>query len=98
MKAASASILQPSFEKNDKLAYRLIGIASVVVFLVVAALPKMYLGITLPFDPHVFATINAVINSTVTILLIAGLVLVKQKKYLLHKKVMLTAIGLSGLF
>jgi putative membrane protein len=98
METATAPSLRPVFEKNDKLAYRLIGIVSVVVFLVVAALPKMYLGITLPFHPHIFATINAVINSTVTLLLIAGLVLVRQKKYVLHKQVMLTAIVLSGLF
>jgi putative membrane protein len=90
--------LQPSFEKNDKLAYWLIGIVSLVVFLIVASLPKMYLGITLPFNPHLFATANAIINTTVSILLITGLILVRQKKYLLHKRVMLTAIVLSGLF
>src|SRR5687768_5619587 len=98
MKTASAPVLQPAFEKNDKLAYRIIGVVSLIVISIVAALPKMYLGITPPFDPHIFATINAIINSAVTILLIAGLVLVKQKKYLLHKRVMLTAIALSGLF
>jgi len=91
-------MLHASIEKNDKLAYRIIGIVSVVVFLVVAALPKLYLGVTLPFDPHIFAKANAIINSTVTILLIVGFILVKQKEYELHKKVMFTAIALSGLF
>lgn len=91
-------MLQASIQKNDKLAYRVIGVVSVVVFLVVAALPKLYLGVTLPFDPHIFAKANAIINSTVSVLLIVGFILVRQKKYLLHKRVMLTAIALSGLF
>ncbi|MCX6199980.1 MAG: DUF420 domain-containing protein [Bacteroidetes bacterium] len=71
---------------------------SVVVFVVVAALPKIHLGIQLPFNPHIFATFNAVINSTVTLLLIVAFILVRQKNYEGHKKVMLTAIVLSGLF
>jgi putative membrane protein len=91
-------MLHASINRNDKRAYTIIGIVSVVVFLVVAALPKMYLGVTLPFNAHVFATINAIINSTVSLLLIAGFILVRQKNYLAHKKVMLTAIVLSGLF
>ena len=91
-------MLKASIEQNDKLAYRIIGIVSVVVLLIVAALPKFYLGVNVSFDPHIFAFANAIINSTVTILLIVGLILVKQKKYELHKKVMLTAIALSGLF
>ena len=50
------------------------------------------------FDVHVFAFANAIINSIVTVLLVAGLAAVKQKKYLLHKKIMLTAIVLSVVF
>ena len=45
-----------------------------------------------------FAKFNAVINSVVAILLIAGLIVVKQKNYALHKKIMLSAIVLSVLF
>jgi putative membrane protein len=56
------------------------------------------LKVNLGFDVHVFALINAVINSTVSLLLIVGLVAVKQKNFLLHKKIMLTAIVLSVLF
>ena len=47
---------------------------------------------------HVFAEANAIINSIVVFLLIAGLIAVKQKRYLLHKRIMLTAIVLSVLF
>jgi putative membrane protein len=91
-------MLEATIPKNDKFAYRLIIGTSVLVFCLIAALPKMYLGIQLPFDPHVFALINAVINSTVSLLLIAGLITVRQRKYETHKRIMLTAMVLSALF
>ena len=91
---------KPLLEKNDTTVKWIIGVVSVVVFCVVAALPKIHLGtgVTVPFNPHIFATFNAVINSTVSVLLVLAVVLVKQKKYEAHKNVMLAAIVLSGLF
>ena len=56
------------------------------------------LNLSLNFDPHIFATINAGINSIVAVLLIAGLLTVKSKNYIAHKKIMLAAISLSVLF
>lgn len=91
-------MLEPVFKKNDKLAYILIGVFSVVVFAVVTFLSKFTLKVELPFDKHIFALINALINTVVAILLIAGLVAVKQKKYRLHKSIMMTAMILSLLF
>jgi putative membrane protein len=91
-------MLEPVLKKNDKLAYILIGIFSVVVLAVVSFLSKFTLEVELPFDKHIFALINAVINSSVAVLLIAGLVAVKQKKYKLHKSIMMTAMVLSLLF
>ena len=91
-------MLQPSMVKDDKKAKIIIWIVSVVVFAAVAFLAKFKFNINLGFNVHVFATFNAVINSMVAILLIVGLVLVKQKKYALHKKIMLAAIVLSVLF
>ena len=91
-------MLDPVLKKNDKLAYILIGVFSVVVFVVVTFLSKFTLDVELPFDKHIFALINAVINSAVAILLIAGLIAVKQKNYTLHKSIMLTAMVLSLLF
>ena len=44
------------------------------------------------------ALINALINSFVSVLLIAGLVAVKRRNYILHKRIMLGAIILSVLF
>ena len=91
-------MLQPSMVKNDSKAKIVIWVVSIVVFGAVAFLAKFKLSISLGFNVHVFAAFNAVLNSVVAILLIAGLVTVKQKKYALHKKIMLSAIILSVLF
>ncbi|MFZ4056647.1 MAG: DUF420 domain-containing protein [Ferruginibacter sp.] len=91
-------MLQPTLIKNDRKANLIITIVSVIVFAAVVFLAKFKLEIDLGFNVHLFATANAVINSTVAILLIAGLVSAKQKKYVLHKKIMVTAILLSVLF
>lgn len=93
-------MLQPSMQKNDTKAKWLITIFSVIVFAAVTVLGKYNLAgkVDLPFNVHVFALTNAIINSLVTVLLIAGLILVKNKNYLLHKKIMLFAIALSVLF
>jgi putative membrane protein len=69
-----------------------------VVFAAVAFLSKYKLDVSLGFDPHIFALVNAIINSVVAILLITGLVVVKKKKYELHRTIMLAAIALSVLF
>jgi len=93
-------LLQPSLEKNDKKAKTLITVFSIIVFVAVSVLGKYNLAgkVNLPFDVHIFALTNAVINSMVAILLIAGLMTVKNKSYLLHKKIMLFAMFLSVLF
>ena len=54
--------------------------------------------VDLGFDVHLFALVNALINSWVAILLIVALLAVKNRKYELHKKLMLTAMVLSILF
>ena len=91
-------MLQPSLVKNDKKAKLLIYTVSFVVFAAVVFLSKYKLNVDLGFDVHVFAKINAIINSLVAVLLLAGLFTAKQKKHELHKKIMLTAISLSVLF
>ena len=92
-------MIQASLKKNDKLARILILTVSFVVFGVVVLLgkipkPELNLG----FSVHVFATINAALNSAVAVLLLAALLAVKQRKYVLHKNIMLVAIVLSVLF
>ena len=91
-------MLTPSIQKNDRKARIYIFTVSIIVFAAVVILSRVKLQLDLPFNVHVFATVNAIINSLVTICLIAGLFAAKQHKYLLHKKIMLTAITLSVFF
>lgn len=91
-------MLEAVWKKNDVRARSLIIAVSIIVFAAIVVLSKVKLNVQLGFDEHLFARINAVINSTVSILLLAGLVAVKNKKYLLHKRIMITAIILSCLF
>lgn len=91
-------MLQPSLKKNDKLANTIIIALSVIVFLAVVALGKIQLDVHPAFKVHIFAQINAIINSTVAVCLVLGLVAVKQKQYENHKKIMSTAMVLSALF
>lgn len=91
-------MLPPVLRKNDRQAGWLIAVFSFVVFAAVVLLSRVKLELNLGFDVHVFARTNAIINSMVTILLIAGLVTVKQRKYQLHKKIMMLAMVLSILF
>lgn len=84
--------------KNDKRARNLIIGFSLIVFIAVSALPSIKLNLDLGFDKHIFAKINAVINTIVALLLLAGLYAAKSKKYETHKKIMLTAMALSIIF
>lgn len=84
--------------KNDARAKTLIYLVSVVVFAAVVLLGRVKLDVDLGFDEHVFAKINAVINSIVALLLVAGLITAKKGKYKIHRNIMLTAIALSLLF
>ncbi|MBS1729136.1 MAG: DUF420 domain-containing protein [Bacteroidetes bacterium] len=89
---------EPILIRNDKKAGRLIWTFSIIIFCAVAALGNFHLNINLHFDVHIFAKINAFINTLVSLLLIAALIAVKNKKYLLHKKLMISALILSVLF
>jgi putative membrane protein len=91
-------MLSAVWKKNDTRARSLIIAVSVIVFGAVVALGKVKLNVQLGFNEHIFAKINAAINSTVSVLLLAGLIAVKSKNYLLHKRIMITAIILSCLF
>lgn len=91
-------MLQPTFKKNDQKAKLFIYAVSIIVFAAVVILNRIQLEVDLPFNPHLFASISAFINSIVAVLLLAGLITVKQKNYELHKKIMITAIVLSVLF
>jgi putative membrane protein len=91
-------MIEASIQKNDRLARQFIWLISGVVFLVVVSLKYIHIEADLGFNPHVFATINAVINATVATVLLLALAAVKRKQYFLHKRLMLFAMILSMLF
>lgn len=87
-----------TLEKNDRLAKWLIYSFSVVVFIAVTVLERITLDVDLGFNPHILAMVNAIINSIVSVLLIAGLITAKRGAYDAHRKIMMAAILLSVLF
>lgn len=91
-------MLVPVLSKNDKTARLLILTVSFVVFAAVAILSKVKLEVALGFDVHLFAKINAIINSAVSILLISAYIAVRRKQYIAHRNLMYGAIVLSILF
>ncbi len=91
-------MLQAGLVKNDRKAYWFIGIFSVVVFIVIVILGRVQYKVDLGFDVHIFAKVNAFINSAVAVLLVAALIAVKNRRYILHKQLMIFALFLSLLF
>ena len=91
-------MIGPVLRKNDRGARILIITLSVIVFLAVAGLAKVQVPVGGNFDVHIFAKFNAIVNSIVSVLLLAGLLAVLRRKYVLHRNIMLTAIVLSALF
>ena len=91
-------MLPQAIKKNDKQARILILTFSFVVFAAVLLLSRFKLDVDLGFDVHIFALLNAVINSIVSVLLVAALVAVKKRNYAGHKKLMMGAMLLSILF
>jgi len=90
--------LQPVIQKNDRQARWLIIIVSLIVFGAIALLSRVELEVNSGFDVHLFARLNAIINSIVAVLLVIGLITIKLRRYLLHKRVMIAALILSICF
>ena len=91
-------MLDPVWKRNDARARGVIIVVSIIVFAAITVLSRVKLDVQLGFDEHLFAKINAGINSAVSVLLLVGLMAVKSKNYLLHKRIMITALTLSCLF
>ncbi|MCS7162677.1 MAG: DUF420 domain-containing protein [Bacteroidia bacterium] len=72
----------------------IISIAIPFTVVLLLRLPRIDLGIDTRFIPR----INALINSSVSVLLAVGYFLARRRQIALHRKVMLTAFGLSTLF
>lgn len=88
----------PSLKADDRKAKRLIWTFSAIVFLAVVVLNRIQLSAPDGLDPHVFARVNALLNSAVSLLLIAGLLTARAGRWTAHKGVMLSAMALSVLF
>ncbi len=85
---------------GEKFWLRIIYIVSIVVTLAVAFLilgPRPD-GMEGMLDVSALPHLNALLNSTCTVLLLAALWFIKRKEIELHKKTMLTAFGFSTLF
>ena len=92
------NLIPATMKENDQQAKWLIGIFSFVVFAAVTLLSRFKLHVDLGFNVHIFAAINAVINSIIAVLLVAALLAVKNGQYLLHKKLMMSSLILSVIF
>ncbi len=79
-------------------ASRIIWIFSIVVFLAVVVLNRVQAPAPAWLDVHVFARINALLNSLVSLLLIAGLFTARAGRWTAHRGVMVAAMVLSVLF
>jgi putative membrane protein len=82
----------------DAPAKRLIWIFSAIVFTAVVVLNRVQLPAPEGLDVHVFARVNAVLNSLVSLLLLVGLFTAKAGNWDAHRKAMMSAMVLSVLF
>lgn len=87
-----------TIKKNDRKARIIILSFSIVVFILVTWLERVTVDVDLGFNAHIFAFLNAIINTTVAILLVGGLICAKSGRYTTHKYIMLSAIVLSSIF
>jgi len=86
-------------QKQQKSYQRLVNIISVAIPVAVAVLlnpqiPKVALGEWTTILPH----FNGIINSLTSVLLVAGLVFIRQKNIRLHRTTMLLAFALGSVF
>jgi putative membrane protein len=91
-------LLPPAISKNDKKARLLILVFSFIIFAAVSFLTQVKINVNLGFDVHIFAFANAIINAIIAVLLLGALIAVKSGHYLLHKRIMITALILSIIF
>ena len=83
---------------SDKAILRSIYVVSATVFGLVVILFNLPKADHIPGMVKVLPRLNALLNGTCSILLVASLICIKQKKISLHKKLNITAFLLSTLF
>ncbi len=82
----------------EKPAKRSIWVFSGIVFLAVVLLNRVQILAPEGMDVHLFARINATLNSGVSLLLLLGLITAKARRWNTHRWVMISALSLSVLF
>ena len=85
---------------NDKVYIPVIWTLTIAIPVIVGILlnPRLEFRLNLGFDPYILPKINAGINSTVSVLLILGFLFIRLRKITWHRRMMLSAFGLSALF
>jgi putative membrane protein len=82
----------------ERVAKRWIWVLSAIVFLAVVLLNRVQVPSPEGLDVHLFARINATLNSCVALLLLVGLFTAKAGRWNAHRAVMMGAMLLSVLF
>lgn len=86
-----------TFSPAEKRMNRIIAVVSVLVPVLVAVL--FYTpAIRLEMDVRILPKVNALINSTVSVLLLAGFGLIRQRRIMAHRACMMAAFALSAVF
>lgn len=83
---------------RDKFYLRLIGTVSVIVFLLVLVLSRLPRAESVPAFVKYLPVLNAFLNGTCTVILLISFYFIRRKKVEIHKKLNLTAVGLSTIF
>ena len=83
---------------NDRLIFRIILIISLIVFITVLFLSRLPKATEIPTYAQFLPKLNAILNGTCSVVLIASLYNIKQKNIQRHKKLNILAFSLSSLF
>src|SRR5438552_3606649 len=85
---------------TDKFIFRSVTVISVFVFLVVIILNRHLIPAlaAVPSFVKFFPKFNAIINVTYSLLLLISLVIIKQKRITLHKRINILTFCLSSMF
>ncbi|MBL7939176.1 MAG: DUF420 domain-containing protein [Flavobacteriales bacterium] len=87
-----------SLRLAEKPAKRRIWVLSGFLLVAIVVLNRVQIPTSGTWDVHVFAKVNAIINSLVSLLLLAGLFTARSGKWAAHRRIMIVAILLSILF
>ncbi len=85
---------------SDKLIFRLVTGISIFVFVVVVILNRKIIPVTIETPSFIYflPKLNAIINGTCTLLLLASLYQIKRKNIAMHKRINIITFLLSSVF